>query len=113
MNAAARLVHKNVLAPQLTRTMVFSLRKIVYAAISLTLLLSAIGIIYSTHHTRLLHANYERNAYLVNQLNIEYGQLLLEKSTLNMPARIQKEAEKNLDMMMPSDKTIQVLSTAP
>ncbi|MBA3660264.1 MAG: cell division protein FtsL [Gammaproteobacteria bacterium] len=109
MNAAARLVHRNVLSRHLVLSRIFSLHKLSWMALGLAVVSSAIGMIYVTHQSRLLHANFQRNSTYINRLEIEYRQLLLENSTLTMPARIQYQAEMNLDMIMPDENAIQVI----
>ena len=109
MNAAARLVHQNVLSRHLVLTYLLSRQQIGVALLALMVLMSALGMIYMTHVTRLMQATYQH--YLVDQdrLHVEQGQLLLERSTLMMQSRIQQVAETQLDMVLPNHQSVVII----
>lgn len=75
--------------------------------ISLTLMvlavfLSAIAVIYTKHMSR---AEFVALQQLENQrdnLNEEWGRLLLEQSTWGAPGRVEQQARTRLDMLVPS-----------
>lgn len=109
MNAAARLVHQSVLSRHLIKAHFLSRRQIVVAMLALAVLLSALGIIYVTHVTRILHAAYQRNLTEQDRLHVQRGQLLLERSTWMMQARVQQVAEDKLGMVIPAYKSMVVI----
>lgn len=109
MNAAARLVHQSVLSRHLIRAQFLSKETVGVAILALAVLLSALGIIYVTHVTRILHATYQRNLTEQERLQVERGQLLLERSTLMMQARVQQVAEDKLGMVIPAYKSMVVI----
>lgn len=104
MNAAARLVHQSLLSRHFVWNYVFGYPRIV--ALIATVLLSALSIIYVTHEARLLHAAYAHSLVEQDRLHAQTNQLLLERSTWMMQARIQKIAEQQLGMVVPAQKSI-------
>jgi cell division protein FtsL len=109
MNAAARLVHQSVLSRHLIQTHFLTRQQIVVAMLALAVLLSALSIIYVTHLTRILHAAAQRNIVEQDHLHIQRGQLLLERGTWMMQARIQQIAEGKLGMVIPQQKSVVIV----
>jgi cell division protein FtsL len=109
MNAAARLVHQNVLSRQFFSTQWLNGRQIMTALLGAAAVLSALSIIYVTQVTRVLHAEYQHNLVEQDRLQVEHGQLLLERSTWMVPARIQQIAETKLGMVVPEQKSVVVV----
>jgi cell division protein FtsL len=109
MNAAARLVHQRVLSRHLVMTHLLTRRQIAVLVLAIAVLLSALGIIYVTHTTRVLHATYQHNLVEQNQLQVQRGQLLLERSTWMMQSRIQQLAESKLGMVVPNSKAVVII----
>lgn len=110
MNAAARLVHESGLSRHMLRTWFFTRRQITVTLLAMTVLLSALSIVYVTQVTRVLHAAYQSNQAEKNRLQVEYGQLMLERSTWIMQARIQEMAEAHLGMVIPDRKSVVVIN---
>lgn len=106
MNAAARLVHRGIVTRRLTLTHVLSRQKIAVYGLSFALLMSTLSTIYVTYVARVFHANFQRNLTEQNHLHVQEGQLLLERSTWMMQARIQQIAEKKLGMIIPNNKAV-------
>lgn len=109
MNAAARLVHQGVISRHLVFTYFLTRQQIVFTILAAAILLSGLSVIYVTHLTREINAAYQQNVVHQNRLQIERSQLLLERSTWMMQARIQQAAEKNLGMMVPDQKSVVVI----
>jgi len=109
MNAAARLVHQNVISRHLMFTHLLSRRQFVIMILTLSVLLSALSIIYVTHVTRILHANYQHNLLERDQLHVRRGQLLLERSAWMMQARVQQIAENKLNMVTPDHRSVVII----
>lgn len=109
MNAAARLVHQNVLSRHLILTHLLTRKQMVVLLLALGIVLSALSIIYVTHTTRVLYANYQHNLNEQNRYQIQHRQLLLERSAWMMPAEIQQVAEKKLGMVIPDYQSVVVV----
>jgi cell division protein FtsL len=109
MNAAARLVHQNVLSRHLVLTHLLTRRQIAVLILALMILLSALSIIYVTHTARVLHAAYQHQLVQQTQIQIEHSQLLLERSTWMVQGRIQHLAEQKLGMVTPSNQSVVVV----
>ena len=109
MNAAGRLIHRSVLSRHLVRTHFLNRWQFAIAMLVLAVLLSALSIIYVTHVTRILHATSQHNLVEEDQLHVQHGQLLLERSTLMMQARTQQFAETNLGMVIPDHKSVMII----
>ena|SRR3990167_3140328 len=110
MNAAARLVHQNVLSRQLVSVHFLTRKHMGIVVLMFLVLCSALSIIYMTHTTRILHANYQKQLIELNDLNLTHGQLLLEEGTWMMQARIQQKAEQELGMIIPDEHNVVVIS---
>lgn len=72
--------------------------KILNAVLIVTVLVSAMLVVYSKHNNRLLFVELERLTSLRDSLNIEWGQLQLEQSTWATDSRIEKIATEKLGM---------------
>ncbi|OGT53116.1 MAG: cell division protein FtsL [Gammaproteobacteria bacterium RIFCSPHIGHO2_12_FULL_42_13] len=73
------------------------------------LLVSALGIIYTTQETRRLHATLQHNFIDRDRMHVQWGQLLLERGVWTMQARIQHIAEEQLGMMVPDHKSVVII----
>ena len=109
MNAAARLVHQNTWSRHLLIAHLFTRRQVALLLIILTVLMSALGIIYVTHDTRVLHAQYQNNLTEQDRLLMQHGQLLLERSTWMLQSRIERIAESQLGMIIPDNKSVVII----
>jgi cell division protein FtsL len=109
MNAAARLVHQNVLSRHLLLSHLLSRQQVLVVMLAIFVLLSALGTIYVTHVTRILHADYQRNLTEEDRLHVLRSQLLLERGTWMTPGRIQQVAESKLGMIIPEHKSVVVI----
>ena len=109
MNAAARLVHQGTLTRQLVLIQLMTRQQMALLMLSLMILLSALSVIYVTHVTREMRAASEQNNLDYARLQMQRGQLLLERSTWMMQARVQQIAEKQLGMMMPDHKSVVIV----
>ena len=66
----------------------------------------ALGVVTSQHKARKLFVELQNEKDRAQQMDVEWGQLQLEQSTLVTPARVEKLARQQLQMHMPqSDKT--------
>ena len=70
---------------------------------------SAITVVYLRHQHRLSYVALQRAQQVRDDLNIEWGQLLLEQSTWAMHHRVEAEANRKLGMAAPDPDRIVVL----
>lgn len=101
MNAAARLVHQHTLSHRFVLTHLLSRAQALVLMIALSIVTSALGIIYITHSHRVFYADYQRSLTDYDKLKATHAQLLLEQSTQLMQASLQHVAEKKLEMVVP------------
>ncbi|BAK75014.1 cell division protein FtsL [Pseudogulbenkiania sp. NH8B] len=74
------------------------------------LVLCAWSVVTSQHVSRQLYSNLEREQKSAQQLQVEYGQLLLEQSTWGAHALIEKTAALRLGMKTPEQRQVQVVT---
>ena len=82
---------------------------VVTLMLALILVLSAIGVVQSSHLSRQL---FTERAILLDrndQLQLEWAQLLLEQSAWSSPNRLENIASKKLSMHMPQAEDIQLI----
>jgi cell division protein FtsL len=72
-------------------------------------LVSAAGVIWSRHRARELFVELEQLNRQRDQLDVSWGQLQLEQSSLSQHARVESTARQRLDMLMPDPVSIQVV----
>jgi cell division protein FtsL len=109
MNAAARLVHQNTAARHMVLVHLLTRRQIVILLLAAAVVFSALAVIYVTHSSRVINAAYQHSLSEKNHLYVERAQLLLERGTWMMQARIQKVAESQLGMVMPDHKSVVIV----
>ena len=67
----------------------------------LLVMAGALSIVTSQHQARKLFVALQQEKEHARQMEVEWGQLQLEQSTLAAPARIEKIATKQLQMQLP------------
>lgn len=65
------------------------------------LIVCALGVVTSQHKARKLFVELQKEKDRAQQMEVEWGQLQLEQSTLAMPARVEKIAATKLQMQLP------------
>jgi cell division protein FtsL len=110
MNAAARLLNQGVLSRGWVISIFLHRSQMPLVVVAFGVLMSALSVIYITNNVRSLNANIEQTLIERQQLHVQRGQLLLEKSTWIMQARIQHVAEGKLGMMIPDHKSVVVVN---
>lgn len=76
----------------------------------LVVIVAALGVITSQHKARKLYIELQQQDDMAKQYEIEWGQLQLEQSTWAMHSRIERIAEKRLNMQVPDPARIQVVA---
>ena len=76
----------------------------------LVLIACALGIVTSQHTARKLFMALENEKEIERKLDVEWGRLQMEQSTLIMHGRIEHIAREHLNMMVPAASSIQIVS---
>lgn len=109
MNAAARLLNQGVLSRSWVFSILISRSQLSGLILMLTLLFSALSVIYVTNMTRGLNAAFQKMLIERRQIELQWGQLISEKSTWTMPLKVEEVAAQQFDMVMPDhDSTVTV-----
>jgi len=72
-------------------------------------MLSGIGVVYSTHLSRQLFNELEGQRRTAAELHVEWGQYLLEQSTWAAYSRVERIAAEKLEMESPAGQQIIVV----
>ncbi|GAB2795980.1 hypothetical protein GCM10027040_22960 [Halomonas shantousis] len=72
-------------------------------------LASAVAITTCAHLTRVQYARFQGLEHEQDQLQTEWGRLLLEESTWSAPARIERLAAERLEMHVPDVMDVEVI----
>lgn len=75
----------------------------------LAVLASALGVVYSKHHSRGLFMALQAEIDARDALNVEWGQLQLEQSTWATHGRIEEVARGRLQMTLPDARSTVIL----
>ncbi len=104
MNAAAReLRHLSVFYGHMSG-MKPSRSLFLQMILLLSLLISALSVVYTTNLQRMTLSQLAFAQQEAHQLEMEWGQLLLEHASLSTPSRIQALAYEKLKMVLPDEK---------
>lgn len=83
--------------------------RILLLALVGALLLSAMGVVFSTHESRKQFVALQGLQKTRDDLNAEWGRLQLEQSTWATHGRIEQFASNRLDMVNPSTGTVVIV----
>jgi cell division protein FtsL len=67
----------------------------------LVMLISALGVIYSKYHSRVIFSEIQKQERALDQYEVEWGQLQLELTTLAEQNRVEQVAKEQLKLVMP------------
>jgi cell division protein FtsL len=79
------------------------------AVFMVLVMLSAFSVIYAKHQTRKLFVELQALHKARDDMDIEWGQLQLEQSTLATHSRVEKTASAKLGMVIPEAKQVVIL----
>ena len=85
-------------------------RAILVGFLSLAIVLSALGVVYSKHQTRRLFVDVQRLETERDRMNFDWGRLQLEQSTLATQARVESLAHGKLAMNIPPQKSVVIVA---
>lgn len=109
MNAAAKIINQSNLFHGHLADMRMS--KSAYALVLLlaAVLISALGVVYSTNSYRSTFSQVQQEEQQMHSLQLQWGQLRLEQASLATTARIQDRAVAKLKMTLPAAKNTYLL----
>lgn len=87
----------------------FTLPQILVVLLMISVLGSAIAIVYTQHLNRSLHIQLQRQDDIRDTLHIEWSQLLLEQATYGSDLRVERVAQQRLNMITPKSEQIMVI----
>jgi len=70
-------------------------------------IICALSVVTSQHKARKYFVELQGEKDKAQQMEVEWGQLQLEQSTLALPGRVEKIASRQLQMQMPQGKQVQ------
>lgn len=109
MNAAAKVINQSNLFNGHLADMHMAKSTYLLLVLMVAVLLSALGVIYTTNSYRYTLSQLQQEEQQSHQLQLQWGQLLLEQSSLATPARIEVFAVEKLKMVLPSTKNTLLL----
>jgi cell division protein FtsL len=87
-----------------------NVRQIAIAISSAALVATSLGVVYTKHQSRKLFVNLQALQDERDQLNIEWGRLLLEQSTWATPTRVEAMARQRLGMRVPESDQLVIVT---
>lgn len=81
-----------------------------FATLTLSVFLTAVGVVYMKDLNRRLFIQYQTLQQTQQQYNVDWGRLLLEQSAWSTQPRIQRLARNQLNMVMPSAQSTQLIT---
>lgn len=109
MNAAARGINQSDLFHGQFANMRLSRKLCLQIALSGAVLISSLAVVYTTNMHRIALSQLEIAEQQTHQLQLQWGQLLLEQASLATPSRVQQLATEKLNMVLPINKQTFVL----
>lgn len=79
----------------------FSPRMLLIALVLISLLASGVSVIYTTFKNRSMLNELQQLRNQRNELQVQWGQLLIEQSTFSLDSRIERKAIEELQMKVP------------
>lgn len=109
MNAAAKQINEsNFFSGQLSN-MRFSKLLCQQVVLLFSVLISALAVVYITNLHRLTLGQLQQSEQQSHQLQLRWGQLLLEQASLATPGRVEQLASEKLHMVLPTTKQTFIL----
>ena len=90
----------------------FRQQMLLLSALWVAVITSALAVIYAAHDTRIQFNELEKLKAQENDLQVEWGQYLLEESAWASYGRIEKVATEKLLMQVPATKDIVMVNSA-
>ena len=78
-------------------------------ALAILVLASSLGVVYAKHQSRKLFVELDTLKKERDEMNVEWGRLQLEQSTLATHSRIEQTAKKRLNMVTPEYEEVLIV----
>lgn len=78
-------------------------------ALTILVLASSLGVVYAKHQSRKLFVELDTLKKQRDEMNVEWGRLQLEQSTLATHSRIEQTAKKRLNMVTPEYEQVLIV----
>lgn len=75
----------------------------------LAVCVTALSVVYSNHRARLLFVEWQQLLKNQQEFEVEWGQLLIERSSLTSYVRLERLAAEKLQMVVPSVDQVQMI----
>jgi cell division protein FtsL len=75
----------------------------------LAIILSSVGVVYARHQNRMLFVELQALGYEKDRMDVEWGQLQLEQSTLTTHGQVEQAARARLGMISPGPDNFVIL----
>lgn len=109
MNAAAKAINQGNLFNGQLLDIRLSKQVIMNLGLLLLVLLSSLFVVYTTNEHRSSFSQLHLLESQEQELELQWGQLLLEQASLATPARVEQLATQKLQMQLPMEKQTFVL----
>jgi cell division protein FtsL len=111
MNAASRMFNQGVISRGWAFSFLLKRTHVSIMLLAIAVLTSALSIVYVTNASRCLNASFQQSLGERDQMHVQWGQLLLEKSTWMTQAHVQQVAEEKLGMAFPTGKSVVIVNS--
>lgn len=109
MNAAAKVIHQSNFFSGHFADIRLSKPLSLQIILLISVLISGLAVVYITNMHRITFSQLEMEEQKTHQLQLQWGQYLLEQASLATPARVQKLAAEKLSMVVPVNKEAFIL----
>ena len=109
MNAAAKVINQSTFFSGQFTDIRLSKTLCMHMILLFSVLFSALAVIYITNMHRMTFSQLQSTEQKAHQLQLQWGQLLLEQASLATPARVQQLATEKLHMALPVEKQAFIL----
>lgn len=109
MNAAAKIINQSNIFHGHLADMQMSKATYLLVLLLAAVLISALGVIYSTNSYRSSFNLVQQEEQQTHSLQMQWGQLRLEQASLATTARVQDRAMDKLQMTLPNNKNTYLL----
>lgn len=104
MNAAARQINQSTFFHGQIGSIRLSKQFIVQLTLLFLVLVSALAVVYSTNMHREIFSELQMAERDSQQLQLRFGQLLLERTSLATPGRVEELAATKFQMVLPANQ---------
>lgn len=79
------------------------------AVLLVAIIVTSLAVVYSRHQDRKLFIELQALGYEKDAMDVEYGQLQLEQSTLTTHGKVEHAARTRLGMISPAPQQMQII----